>query len=139
MADEKKRKSQDESPEDSMFNILGEGLKKIVATGISAAFLTEESIRTYLGELKLPKELLNSILQSASKSKEQLMNRVGNEMTNILSKIDYVKEFSRFVENHKFKIQAEIEILKKKSPLETDPEGHISANESNLKTNIKMD
>ncbi len=93
----------------------GEMFKKVLSVGLGAAFMTEESVRLALGGIQVPKEVLNSILQGANRSKEDFMNRVGNETVKILSKIDFVKEDSRFVEEHKFKIQAEIEVVKKAS------------------------
>jgi hypothetical protein len=90
-----------------------DAIKKLFTAGVSAAFMTEESIRSFVGELKLPKETLHLLLQGASKSKEELMNRVGKEVIGIISKIDFVKEASRFVEEHKFKISAEIDIVRK--------------------------
>lgn len=111
MAEDKDSK---ESPsESSAKGLLGEALKKVFTTGVSAAFMTEESIRAYLGEVKLPKDILNLVLQSANKSKEEITQRVSKEAVAILQKIDVVKELSRFAETHKFKIQAEVEILKK--------------------------
>lgn len=94
---------------------LGDALKKLVTTGLGAAFMTEESIRNYLSDLKLPKEVVNTVLQSAAKSKEELMSRVGNEIIKVVQKIDFVKEASRFVEEHKFKISAEVEVIKRDS------------------------
>jgi hypothetical protein len=94
--------------------------KKLFAVGIGAAFLTEESIRTALSELKLPKDILNTLIQNASKTKELIANQVTKEIINIISKIDFVKEASRFVEDHKFKISAEVEVLKKKKDTEAD-------------------
>lgn len=91
----------------------GEVLKKVLSVGLGAAFMTEESVRQALGGIQLPKEVLSSILQGANRSKEEFMNRVGNETIKILSKIDFVKEASRFVEEHKFRIQAEIEVVRK--------------------------
>ncbi len=90
-------------------------LKKLVSAGVGAAFMTEESIRNYLGELKLPKEVLGTLIQGANKSKEELVNRVGAEIIKIVGKIDFVKEASRFVEEHKFRISAEIDVVKKSS------------------------
>lgn len=90
---------------------IAEIAKKVVAVGVGAAFLTEESIRTALGEVKLPKEILNSLLQNASKTKEVIADQVTKEIVKIISKIDIVKEASRFVEEHKFTI--EIDIKKK--------------------------
>ena len=94
---------------------LGDTLKKLVTAGIGAAFMTEEHIRTYVSELKLPKEVLNALLQGASKSKDEIIGRVSNEAIKILNRIDFVKEASRFVEEHKFKISAEIEVVKRET------------------------
>ena len=92
---------------------LSDTFKKLLSAGIGAAFMTEEHIRNYVGELKLPKDVLNVLLAGASKSKEELLDRVGNEVIKIISKIDFVEEASRFVEEHKFRIQAEVEVVKK--------------------------
>jgi hypothetical protein len=101
--------------DDSSGPFVTEAIRKLFTAGVSAAFLTEESIRGFVSELKLPKETLNLLLQGASKSKEELMNRVSREVIGIISKIDFVKEASRFVEEHKFKISAEIEVTRKES------------------------
>ncbi len=91
----------------------GDVIRKVMSVGLGAAFMTEESIRGVVTDLKLPKEVLATLLQGASRSKEEFLNRVGNETIKLISKIDFVKEASRFVEEHKFKIQAEIEVVKK--------------------------
>lgn len=93
---------------------LSDTLKKVFSVGVSAAFMTEEGIRKYLSDLKLPKEIMEALLSGANKSKEELTNRVAKEINGIMSKIDWVQELSKFAENHKFKIKAEIEIEKKK-------------------------
>jgi hypothetical protein len=96
--------------------ILGETIKKVFTVGMGAAFLTEESIRTYLGEIKLPKEMMNTILSSASKTKEDIAAKVGKELSQLISKVDIVKETARFLETHKMKISAEIEFTKRDKP-----------------------
>lgn len=98
-------------------------LKKLVSAGIGAAFMTEESIRSYVSELKLPKDVLNLLLQGAQKSKDELMNKVSGEVIKIVQKIDFVKEASRFVEDHKFRITAEIDVVKKKPDSVDDSRG----------------
>lgn len=90
-------------------------LKKLLSAGIGAAFMTEEHIRTYLTDLKLPKDALKFVLDGAQKSKDELMDRVGNEVIRIVQKIDFVKEASRFVEEHKFRVTAEIDVVRKDS------------------------
>lgn len=112
MSDEKDDKNADKK-DDKSSTLLGEAAKKLFTVGVTAAFLTEESLRSYLSDIKLPKEVFGLILQSASKSKDEITNRVTKEIAGVLSKIDYVKEFSKFAETHKFKVTAEIEIQKK--------------------------
>jgi hypothetical protein len=102
-----------DNKKDEKNNLLGETLKKVMTAGVSAAFMTEEGVRSYLSDLKLPKEILNVLIQGANKSKDEITQRVTKEAVAILQKIDFVKEVSRFVETHKFKITAEIDIVKK--------------------------
>lgn len=88
-------------------------VRKLIGAGFGAAFMTEEHIRNYINDMKLPKEAVNFLLQGAAKSKEELVHRVGTEVIKIINRIDFVKEASRFVEEHKFKVSAEIEVIKK--------------------------
>ncbi|MBC7371002.1 MAG: hypothetical protein H7326_05515 [Bdellovibrionaceae bacterium] len=104
------------NPEEGGRSLLSDTLKKVFTAGVSAAFMTEESIRGYLGDMKLPKEVLQVLLQSASKSKDEITQRMSKELAAMIQKIDLPKEFSKFAENHKFKISAEVEIIKKDTP-----------------------
>lgn len=113
MADGKHKKDLEEEKVEEGKGLLSEALKKVFTAGVSAAFMTEESIRGYLGEMKLPKEVLQVLLQSASKSKEEITQKVSKELVSMVQKLDLVKEFSKFAEGHKFKISAEVEIIKK--------------------------
>ncbi|HEY8269892.1 MAG TPA: hypothetical protein VIG33_03325 [Pseudobdellovibrionaceae bacterium] len=124
MASDGKHSSKKESEESRVEDgksLLSDALKKVFTVGISAAFLTEESIRSYLGEMKLPKDVLHVLLQSASKSKDEITQRMSKEVVAMIQKIDLVKEFSKFTETHKFKITAEVEILKKEPPAKDSP------------------
>lgn len=105
----------DKRDEDEDIPKWGEMLRKVMSVGLGAAFMTEESVRSALSGMNLPKEVLTGILQGANRSKEELLNKVGNETIKLLSKIDFVKEASRFVEEHKFRINAEIEVVRKTS------------------------
>jgi hypothetical protein len=108
-----------------------EMVRKVMSVGLGAAFMTEESVRGALGGMNLPKEVLATILQGANKSKEDFLNRIGNETIKLISKIDFVKEASRFVEVHKFRINAEIEVVKK------EPKDNKESS-LNLSTKVKI-
>lgn len=92
---------------------ISDALKKLFAAGVSGALMSEEVIRTYLADVKLPKEMLQLVIQGAQKSKDEITGRVSKEIVGLIDKIDIVKEVSKFAETHKFKINAEIEIIKK--------------------------
>jgi polyhydroxyalkanoate synthesis regulator phasin len=102
--------------------ILGEAVKRIMTVGMTAAFVTEDTLRNYIGDLKLPKEVLNGLLQNATKSKEELANRVSSEIMKMLSKIDLAREAAKFLEHHKVRVSAEIEFTKKVDKDKTETE-----------------
>lgn len=106
-------KKHDADNDEEVMPKWGEMIKRVMSVGLGAAFMTEESIRNTLGDIKLPKEVLTTILQGASRSKEDFLNKIGNETIKLISKIDFVKEASRFVEEHKFHISADIEVVKR--------------------------
>lgn len=114
-SDSGSKKDEKETSAADIKGLLGDTVKKVFTAGVSAAFMTEESLRGHLAELKLPKEVYNLLLQSANKSKDEITQRVSKEVIGIVQKIDFVKEFSKFAETHKFKITAEIDIIKKDS------------------------
>lgn len=61
----------------------------------------------------ISKELLHTAMGQVNKTKDDISAKVTNEMISLIRKIDFVKEFSKFAEDHKFKISAEVEIIKK--------------------------
>ncbi len=60
-----------------------------------------------------PKDLLSIAINQVTRTKDDISNRVTQEMIALIRKIDFVKEISKFAEDHKFKVSAEIEIIKK--------------------------
>lgn len=112
-SDDSKKNDEKENPSADLKGFIGDTVKKVFTAGVSAAFMTEENLRAYVSELKLPKEALNLLIQGAAKSKDEMTQRVTKEIVGIIQKIDFVKEASRFAETHKFKITAEIDIIKK--------------------------
>jgi len=89
-----------EIEESSTTEKVAEALKKIITSGSA----TEVS-----------KEIIGTVFGQALKAKDDITLRVSNEMISLVRKIDFVKEFSKFAENHKFRINAEIEIIRKEN------------------------
>ncbi len=96
-------------------------LKKLIATGLSSPFLSEEQLKVYLSGLNLPKEVVLQVLKGAQKSKDDLVQKVGGEFSKLIQKVDIVKEFKNILREHKISIQADIEFVpKKKSEIEKE-------------------
>lgn len=77
-----------------------EAVKEVTLTGLATFFMTEESVRNYLKEKKLPKELVGLVLDSITKKKDDFYGLLANEFGRVLSKIDITKEVSKFMETH---------------------------------------
>lgn len=101
MANNNDDKKDPKSGESTRGEKIGDALRKIVSSGSAS---------------EISKEIISTVLGQAVKAKEDITLRVSNEMIALVQKIDFIKEFSKFAENHKFKVTAEIEILKKENP-----------------------
>ena len=80
---------------------ISEAMKKIVLTGVGTIFLTEETVRNYLGELKLPKEMWSGFIENAAKTKQEFLASFAKEAAQVLSSIDIGAEAKKFFEEHK--------------------------------------
>jgi hypothetical protein len=100
MANNNKKDPKDGESSSTATEKIGEALKKIISSG---------------GPTEISKELIGTVLGQALKAKDDITLKVTNEMISLVQKIDFIKEFSKFAENHKFKVTAEIEILKKEN------------------------
>lgn len=77
---------------------LSDTLKKVLSSG---------------SPTEISKEILSAVVGQALKAKDDITLKVTNEMIGLVRKIDFVNEFEKFAQNHKFKITAEVEVLKK--------------------------
>ena len=92
---------------------VSDGLKKILTTGLSAILMSEDGVRQYIQDMKLPKDAIGSLLKGVAKSKEEIVTRVGSEFSKLVEKIDLVEELTKFLRENKIKFSAEVEFSKK--------------------------
>jgi hypothetical protein len=71
---------------DDLRDKAAEVVRKILTVGVGAAFLTEESLRALVSEVKLPKELLGGVLDSAGRTRKEFFQRLSTDI------IDRVKD-----------------------------------------------
>lgn len=88
--------------------------KKVVNTGISAAFMTEDAVKGLIQDLPLPKEMITGLLQNAKNTRDDFITSVKNELKSYLDRIDISKEIDRVLENYDLEINANIKFNRKK-------------------------
>lgn len=87
--------------------------KKAFYTGVGAIFMTEEAIRQTLGEMKLPQDLMKSVIKNAQRGKKEVLDVVRNELHKVLQKFDISKEISRILETYDVQINVHFTPKKK--------------------------
>ncbi len=95
-------------------------LKKVVGTGIGAAFMTEDAIRKSLADLPIPSEVLQNFLKNAGQSKKEITQGLKREFGAYLEKINLTGEIEKILENYNFEVQAKFQ-FKKRKDREDDP------------------
>jgi hypothetical protein len=91
-----------------------EMVREMALTGLATVFMTEDTIRSQLKELRLPKELVAAILENVSKKKDDLIGLCAREFGKLISKFDLATEIGRFLEKHDVKIEAKISFQPKR-------------------------
>lgn len=89
-------------------------LKKVLTTGVTAAFMTEESIRAVLKDVPLPKDIVGGLVENAKNTKTEFVSGVKNELKAYLNKIDLSKEIDKVLDKYDFEVKATISLKRKK-------------------------
>ena len=87
-----------------------ETLKKLLETGLGMAFWTEESIRDFMSELKLPSEVKKFIIHQAKKRKSELANILSVEIKDFLEKMNVHEELQKALAGLTLDVKATIQI-----------------------------
>lgn len=88
-------------------------LRKVVSSGVSAAFMTEDAVKDLIHGLPLPKEMINGLLANAKSSRDEFIAGVKNELKSYLDRIDVSKEVDRILDNYDIEINAKVKFKKK--------------------------
>lgn len=99
--------SKDDKKDQNKKNI-SDVFKKIVDTGINAAFMTEDALKSVMTDLSVPKEMMNNVIQNAKNTKNEFVITVKNEMKNYLDKIDVSKEIDKILNRYDLEINAKV-------------------------------
>jgi hypothetical protein len=86
-----------------------EMMREIALGGLATYFMTEDAVRGYLKEMRLPKEVAGAVLDGISKKKDDFYGLLVKEFGKVLAKVDISKEVSKFLELHKVNISVSFE------------------------------
>jgi hypothetical protein len=93
--------------------VLGDLAKKALMTGIGAVFMSEDSLRSQLAEMKLPKEAMGAVINTADKTKKEIIDVVARETRAFLSRLEVEKMVSRMLVGTTIEINTRIRIVPK--------------------------
>lgn len=90
-------------------------VKKALTLGVGAVFLTEESLRALIGDLKVSKEMLSGVLDAANKTKtEFLKNIAGDIRERVIEKIDPQAFLQEFLSRNDLEFHIRLSVKPKK-------------------------
>ena len=92
-------------------------VKKALMSGVGAVFMTEESIRNILLEMKLPKSVILSAISQADKTKKEVMQLIANEVRQFLDNIEADKLIKKIISGSIIEVSASIKFVDKETKL----------------------
>jgi hypothetical protein len=104
---------QDEKKDEKKESGLQDIIKRVVSVGVGAAFMTEESVRSILGDLPLPKDIVSGLVQNAKGAKTEFTQGLREEFKKYLSRLDTENIIEYIAENYDVEVNASFSFKKK--------------------------
>jgi hypothetical protein len=82
--------------------------RKILLTGVGAIFMTEETVRKGLSELKLPTDAVSTLVDTVKKQKNEVLEIVAVELGNFFSKVKVHEELQKALKGMQIHLDAMI-------------------------------
>jgi hypothetical protein len=90
---------------DDLTSKAADFVKKALTVGVGAVFMTEESVRNLVSELKIPKELIQGLLEGAQKTKAEFFQKLSTDLLDrVSSKVDPEKVLTEFLSKNEIQI-----------------------------------
>jgi hypothetical protein len=98
--------------------VIPDILKKAVQGGYDRASGSAETIRSFLSDSKLPKEIAHALLAQLDDTKNDLFRVVAKEVRGFLEAVDFQRELQKLLTTVSFEIKTEIRFI----PNDAQPE-----------------
>lgn len=93
--------------------VIPDVVRRALMTGVGAVLLGEEGLRNTLGEMKLPKEAMSSLISSADKTKREVINSLARELRQFLDSLDLQSLLEKAVAGTTIEIQTTVRVIPK--------------------------
>jgi len=94
-------------------NKITDLMKKVVSTGVGAAFMAEDAVKSMIGDLPLPKDVVEGLIKNAKNTRDDFISTIKTELTSYLNKLDLTKEIEKVVDRYDFEVKATVSLKKK--------------------------
>ena len=82
-----------------------------VADGVGALFMSEELVRKVMDELRLPRELLTSVLAHTAQARRSISDAVKNEVRKFLESAVFSEQLQKLLTSMVFEVKTEIRFV----------------------------
>ncbi len=96
--------------------VIPELLKRAIEIGVDRAQDAPESLKHFVGELKLPKEIVTVILQQVDETKNGLFRVVANEIRDFLEHTNISNEMKKILTTVQFEINTTVRFSPNDAP-----------------------
>jgi hypothetical protein len=131
--DDKQLEPEDDKKQDWA---IPEMVKRAVVSGIGAVFMTEEGIRSYLSDLKLPKDAAQFILGQVAKTKEDVYRLVTEEIRSFLDNTQLDDVLRKVLTNISLEISTKVRFVDEAGALQPKAKASLKVS-SNSRTKKK--
>ena len=90
---------------------IGDLARRALMSGIGAVFMSEETLRQQLSEMKLGKDAVGYVVGQADKTKREIIDVVARETRAFLSRLEVGKMVGRMLMGTTIEVQTRIRIL----------------------------
>ncbi|MHB1843210.1 MAG: hypothetical protein ACYCWW_00065 [Deltaproteobacteria bacterium] len=106
---------EEELPDSGLRGRATDFMRKAIVAGVGALFMTEEGIRNLVGELKLPKELIATLLSQADRTKQEVIRLLADELRHFFESAQLHQELLKLLTDVTIEVKTEIRLR---------PDGH---------------
>jgi hypothetical protein len=86
-------------------------VRKTIYTGLGAVFTTQEQIREMAGDLPVPKDVVNYLLNSAQNTKDEFFKIVARETREFLERVNLQQEMAKLLTQLSLEVKTEIRFI----------------------------